>query len=846
MLVTFAACLARLEAEGTIDPERAARFRTEFDRLNTAYGKSMGKLDAEAQATMDAIDALDYQAQRAAIQKVKQIGIQRELLTGLTAHIESGGKAGHYLAAVMDHHEGARGVPSVSNRRTAITNLAWSRMGDFVGRYKRNLLGVVAKRAELEDVARALRGEKIDNPNAGLIAQSIEDTFEWLRLQFNRAGGDIPKLKNWGMPQSHDAMLIAKAGLDEWKATIRPLLETSQMIDNTTGKAFSDEDAIDEALDAVWRNISSEGMDGQVPGAFTGQGKLANRRADHRFLVFKDTDSWLAYNQRFGRGDVFDAIVSHIDSMSQDIAAMQVLGPNPALTIRWLKDVAKQDALPTMASGQQLKLEADAADGADLMERMWRYYSGELTMPHGARGRTVARFFQGARNWNVATKLGRAFVSAFFTDPMWAATNSKFNGLPQFKMLQTYVASFNPLDASHRDAARHAGIVSHELVTRTERMFREGTRMRFNLYELTNRSADFVLRSTLLTPSTVAWKETAALAWMKEWAEQAGKSFDELGDGQRKAFQRYGIDADDWDLLRSTAIEDGDGVQVLRPGDLARRADLDPDMALKAAVKYFELIDAEAKTRVVGEGLRAQTAAITLGGALQVKKGKVLGELIHSTTQFKTFGIAAMINTWQRSMYGEGAIGPKEFLFRTIIGVTLGGMLAEQMIQLTDGKDPLPWDETLLARGFARGGGAGLMGDILSQGVANDRGNTVAGFVAGPTAATFIDPAFNLTLANIGEVARGEETNVGRELMRSFKANLPGGNAWYAKLALNRLFLEELDALADPDVRDAHRRMEQRAADQGTDFWWAPGETSPDRAPELEPALSNEEGGFEP
>jgi hypothetical protein len=841
--VTFAACLTRLEAEGTIDAERAARFRTEYDRLNTAYGKGMGKLDAQMQAGKDAMDALDYQAQRSAIQKVKQIGIQRELLSGFTAHIESGGKAGHYLAAIMDHHEGARGVPSVSNRRTAITNLAWSRMGDFVGRYKRNLVGVVAKRAELDEVARALRGEKVDNANAKLVADSVADTFEWLRLQFNRAGGDIPKLKNWGIPQSHDAMLIAKAGLQDWKAMIRPLLDTTQMIDNTTGRAFTDEAAIDEALDAVWRNISSEGMDGQVPGAFSGKGKLANRRADHRFLVFKDTDSWLAYNQRFGRGDVFDAITSHIDSMSQDIAAMQVLGPNPALTIRWMKDVANQDALPTMAGGQAVKLEADAADGAALMDRMWRYYAGALTQPHN---RTVARFFQGARNWNVATKLGRAFVSAFFTDPMWAATNSKFNGLPQMKMLQTYVASFNPLDASHRDAARHAGIVSHELVGRTERMFREGTRMRFNLFELTNRSADFVLRSTFLTPSTIAWKETAALAWMKEWAEQSGKGFDQLGDGQRMAFERYGIDAADWDLLRSTAVEDGDGVQVLRPGDLARREDLDPDMALKAAVKYFEMIDAESKLRVVGEGLRAQTAAITMGGALEVKKGTVLGELIHSTTQFKTFGIAAMINSWQRTMYGQGAIGPKEFLFRTVVGVTLGGMLAEQMIQLSDGKDPLPWDETLLARGFARGGGAGLLGDILSQGVSNDRGNTVAGFALGPTASTLVDPAFNLTLANLGEAARGEETNAGRELMRTFKANLPGGNAWYAKLAMNRLFLEELDALVDPDVRDAHRRMEQRAQDQGTEFWWEPGESAPDRAPDLEPVLSNEQGGFEP
>lgn len=833
--MTFAVCLAQLQEAGTIDAERAARFKREYDRLDSAYSSSMSKLDAMRQASRDAMDALDFQAQLAAVQRVKQLDIQRDLLTGFAEHIERGGKAGHYLAAVMDHHEGATGRASVANRRGAIANLAWARMDKFIDNFRRNMLGVVSNRAELDDIARALRGETVDNANAKALAASVADTFEWLRLQFNRAGGAIPQLKNWGMPQSHDAQVIARVGLQEWKDAIRPLLDPAQMIDNTTGKAFADDVALDDALDSVWRNITSEGMDGAVPGAFNGQGKLANRRTDHRFLVFKDTDSWLAYNQRFGQGDLFDAITGHIDSMSRDIAAMQVLGPNPALTVRWLKDVAAQDALPTMKGGQALKLEADARSGADLMDRMWRYYSGELTMPHN---RAVARFFMGARNWNVATKLGRAFVSAFWTDPAWAMTNAKFNGLSQMKALGNYVAAFNPLDASHRDAARHAGLVVHDLTQRSEKMIREGMWMRFNLTEFTRRSADFVLRATLLTPSTTAWKESAGLGFMKEWAELAGRRFDELGKGHKLAFQRYGIDATDWDRLRAIAIEDGDGVRILRPGDLVRGDDSAEAMA--SALKFFELIDAETKTRVVGEGLRAQTEAITLGGAAELKKGTVVGEAVHSMTQFKTFGLAALINTWQRTLYGAGDMSPTSFLIRSIVGVTLGGMLAEQMIQIADGKDPLPFDETLLARGFARGGGAGLLGDILSQGISNDRGNTIAGFMTGPTLASIVDPAVNLTLGNVGEVARGEETNAARELLRFVKGNVPGVNAWYGKLALQRMLLDELDELADPDVRQARRRFERTARDQGTEFWWAPGEDAPERAPNLDNMMQEE------
>lgn len=825
-------CLARLEAEGTIDAERAARFRSEYERLNAAYGKTMGKAEAAAQATADAMDALEHQAAIDRRQKLLQIDTQRRVLTGLGEHIERGGKAGQYALALMDHHEAVPGVANVDNRRTAIWNLAWSKMDRFIERYKRNLVGQVSNKAELENVARALRGEAVSDANAQMLAKSVGDTFEWLRLQFNRAGGNIPKLKNWGMPQSHDAVTIAKAGLAEWKAFIRPLIDPSEMIDNATGKAFASEEAIDEALDAVWRNISSEGMDGQVPGSFTGNAKVANRRTDHRFLVFKDSDAWLAYNQRFGTGDLFDAITGHIDSMSRDIAAMQVLGPNPALTVRWLGDVLKQDALPTMANGVAPKLEADAARGADKLGLMYRMYTGELTMPPPNR-RTLARFFSGVRAWNTATKLGRAFVSAVFTDPVWTAMNAKFNGLSVTKALATYVRTFNPADASHRAAAAHAGLIFQEMTQRAERMMRDGHRMRFNLHEFSRRAADATLRATFLTPHTVAMKQAAGLSFMKEWAELAGKGWAELGDGHRMAFDRYGIDAADWDLLRSTAIESGDGISVLRPGDLARREDLDPDMALQASMKFFEMIDAESRFFVPGDSLRARTEIATLGGGVELKRGTVAGELVHSASQFKTFGVIAMMNLWQRSLYGRGAMNGASYAMTMPIFLMLGGIAAEQMLQIMDGKDPLPTDEKLAARGMLRGGGLGLLGDFLGTGIQNDRGNTLLGFASGPTASTFVDPTLNLTLGNAGELARGEETNVGRELVRAFKANLPGGNAWYAKLALNRMLLDELDAIADPDYRDAWRRMERRAEDQGTEFWWAPGDGGPERAPQM-------------
>jgi hypothetical protein len=37
----------------------------------------------------------------------------------------------------------------------------------------------------------------------------------------------------------------------------------------------------------------------------------------------------------------------------------------------------------------------------------------------------------------------------------------------------------------------------------------------------------------------------------------------------------------------------------------------------------------------------------------------------------------------------------------------------------------------------------------------------------------------------------------------------------------------------DPEYDDSWRKMQRRAAEQGQDFYWAPGETAPRRAPDL-------------
>ena len=52
-------------------------------------------------------------------------------------------------------------------------------------------------------------------------------------------------------------------------------------------------------------------------------------------------------------------------------------------------------------------------------------------------------------------------------------------------------------------------------------------------------------------------------------------------------------------------------------------------------------------------------------------------------------------------------------------------------------------------------------------------------------------------------------------------------DGWYTKLAVDRLLLNKLQTLLDPQYRQSFRRAEDRAKKQGGGYWWGPGENRP-------------------
>lgn len=731
------------------------------------------------------------------------------------------------------------GFSSVVGRRQAILGMA---MGDFeaaLHAFRRTwVTGSTRNRARLDNVVREAFGEGAGDQAAAGFAKSWGQITEALRQRFNAAGGHIGKLENWGLPQHHDRRALLNAGMETWIERITPRLDPARMRNPLTGAPMLAAD-LRASLEYIFRNITADGWVEREPSmARFGVGMVANQRAEQRFLIFKNADAWLEYQAEFGGGaDPFAAMMNHIRGMAEDIAAMEILGPNPRGMLTWLQQLTLQQAA-LRASGQaahfpvvaELTSRRMAASGnwlttkgaedyarsaVVLTENMWDIYRGAAG---AAVNQRTADAFGAVRSLNVASKLGGATLSAV-TDLGFQKMARYFAGLPILGVWDDQVKAFA---ASKRDAVR-GGLILDSAANILHQEARWAGAMQGP--EWSNYLADRVIASSGLAAWTQAGKHAFGLAIQGEFASRAGLPFAALPASMQRLFQRYGLSAADWDAIRGAAVGDPD---FLTPA-MVRSSGVE-----NLAERYLEMILQETEYAVPTGGLKAQ--AMSYGG---LKRGVARDEVWRSAGQFKMFGLSVAMLQGQRianEMIMNGFWRGAGYASALLITTTLFGALAIQLKELAKGRDPRDMnpmtDPKFWGHAVLQSGGLGIYGDFLFA-ETNRMGGGLVRTLAGPTA----DVASGLLALGPGNMAqwvRGEKTNLGREVVRFLGQNTPGGSNWYLRLAYERVLLDALQRLADPDAHAAFRRkVQQQKRDYGNAFFWVPGETAPQRAPAL-------------
>ena len=131
----------------------------------------------------------------------------------------------------------------------------------------------------------------------------------------------------------------------------------------------------------------------------------------------------------------------------------------------------------------------------------------------------------------------------------------------------------------------------------------------------------------------------------------------------------------------------------------------------------------------------------------------------------------------------------------------------------------------------------GIYGDFLYSASETRYGSGPVEVLAGPTIGPLLEMGVVQPLQAIRKTMEGKETHLLAQTMQDVKGFIPGMNAWYAKAAIEHLVWQNVMESLSPGYLNS---IEKRTRKEfGQEWWWKPGELTPERAPEIGAAFED-------
>lgn len=828
--MSFRDCIFTAVARGKLEEGKAKEALDIFDEV-LAEMRAQGASDATAQA--GAAKAVSDQVRlQNALRKRQQaltIKTMQRIRMDIEGYRNSKGEKdiGQAVLALLDNDQLAS-YSSVTQRQKRILGQLHAKFTDALEQYRPRLAGLQRPRAGIENLVREMFGEKTGDEAAAELAAAWRETSDLAKKRANQAGANIGTREDWGLPQHHNQTAIAKVSKQDWVDFTLDRIDWNKTINFDTGRVVP-QNMRRETLGKIYDTIKTDGFIKINPRA-AGRKSLANAMNNHRFLVFKNANSWLEYDAKFGNGDPFDTMLAHLDHMARQTAMMEILGPNPSHTKEMLKQMVKVAAAETdVANAGPAKKLASQFIGSTTqqIDDLFGVISGQSQAPANPM---VAHTFAGLRNLLTSAQLGSAALAAIPGDLATSRVTAKYNGLDATRFLKEYAKMLNPADIADQKLAVRSALIAENwsaVAMGQQRYVGEVIGP-----AITQRIADVTMRLSGLSPHTQASRWAFGMEFMATLSDNVGKKLSELDKPLKNAMDRYGITSEMWDTMRKTPAYEHEGVKFLRPDDLVDRLDIPENKRNIIADRFMEMIQTEMEFAVPTASARAR--AFLTGNT---RPGTLQGEIARSFAMYKNFPVTIIMTHMRRAMIQPDGKSMARYAASIGISMTMAGAITMQMRELAKGRDPRNMKDTKFwGAAVLQGGGLGIWGDFLFADL-NRFGAGKAGTVAGPVT-QFLGDTIDLTVGNVAELATGEDTHFGKELVRYMDRNMPGGSIWYLRLATDRLITDELEKMVDPKAYAAFRRREQSAKrDYGQEYWWRPGQVAPSRAPDVTKAI---------
>ncbi|MEQ1173667.1 hypothetical protein ABLU22_01370 [Acinetobacter lwoffii] len=793
--------------------------------------------DAEKLVKAGEFVAQDIQAQL----KRKHAIAARDILTqnkNLAALDHPTLTASEVVDRMVAAHGDMSGIQSIDSKARAIASVYRGDLVDFYTNIKGGL-GVFTDAELVQKIVRERFNDNTGDPLAKKISDKMGEVFEGMRERFNRAGGDIGKLDDWGLPQTHSLEKIVLAGKQAWVQKAEGLIDTSKYV-HEDGTYYSQQE-IRELLEYSFDTLSSNGANKTEIGrqSFGGNSKVTSRHSESRVLHFKDAESWMEYQAEFGGMPFVDLIEAHVNGLSKDIALVENLGSSPKNAMRILMDAAEQ-------KDWQKGIDAnDTGKSRKRAQTMFDEFSGQNT----PQSEVLANMGLAYRSMNVASMLGGTTISSV-TDQAMIAKTASIHGIAYRKTFGELISQLNPKNKEDRQLAHSLGLATEEMLGSIARWSDDGlTSVHGKSQKLARVSsgiASQVMRISGLNALTAASKVGFTKMLMHKYGTLTrSKAWADLDAMDRELIEKTGLNERAWEVMRlADPVVDRKGNQLMSARSIYEIPDDklkpfgDPKKVRDEVATQFQahLLD-EQGMAVVEAGLRERTWM-----APGTRKGTAMGEITKSMLQFKSFSASFLMRHGSRTMAQQGVQGKAAYAIPLVAMTTILGGLVVQLKELANGNDPLTmWDSEdpdktidFMKRSFVAGGGLPVLGDILVAGT-DTSGRDTGDFIAGPFGSDF-KTILSLTVGNATQAANGIDTNAGNEAFKFLKGKIPAQNLFYTKAATNRMIFDNFQDMIAPDYREKLLRKAEREHDRTRwlgDFDWGAGFDEA-RAPDFE------------
>jgi|GEM_PF-5671906 hypothetical protein len=629
--------------------------------------------------------------------------------------------------------------------------------------------------------------QKTKNKEAFKLAKILTEEKKLQVTESNAFGGAVFWRDDHLTATWHDPVRMLGKGLPEdkqiWISDIISMLDKEKTLSNISIKKLGDkdlEDVLSEMFDSITQQRKEYVKSGRISKIGKALGETFERKTPlkdyleaQRILVFKDVDSIIHYNEKYGYYNIGKSIFANMDQMDNHLAMGEVLGfgysdkikaPDGTTTTQ---NILPEKEIDTLIDKLYEQTKLSNFERWKLKSALYQV-SGESFIVGNP---SLAKFTVGWQAWQTVTKLGKQMISSF--GDLWSgAINLHYQGV---KPGTAYLGLVNHLykNAFQKIPKKEKVEILRMLGVGFDGVFGSSARsvMSTPIAGKLSRMQDHFLTWNGSHGWTNWMREGFAMMSSNHFANQImSKNFNNLDTRFAKLMKEYGITEKDWAKLKEIGTFnekdfriEGDSKTNYISGDWIRTKK-GPESLARKLDKFFIL---EAKYGVP-EATGAERAMMY--GSFN--RGTIPDTATHLFWEFRTHTMSIVMNTYPRM----AEIGmPSVVHLLPAVGLGYASLAAKNMLK---GKEPPAYDDPeVLTDALVQSGFAGVFGDFLAGEYGRyhhkwDEATLGAGY------ATFKDYGELFVGLTTGNKDAGD-------VWKNLRYNIPYANLFYTEAAIN-------------------------------------------------------------